>query len=214
MGSVWKGCFSGDIPDGATINGFEIISETIHSSPGNIGNFGSTGASEEALFSLHLWNGTALSVAITLDNLQSTSGIVYSASDTLVNFIGANKRHPSNAPFGTYGDGRVMAGAADELGGLSWDVSDQADFGFGIKITTIVGTPTYGAIRGIALKCYYTPLVVSGCTDASATNYDPAATVDDGSCTYPIPKPTYNNKSNHVHVTSGNIIIPLGNITI
>ena len=28
-------------------------------------------------------------------------------------------------------------------------------------------------------------LVITGCTDSTATNYDPAATVDDGSCTYP-----------------------------
>ena len=26
---------------------------------------------------------------------------------------------------------------------------------------------------------------VSGCTDSTATNYDPTATVDDGSCQYP-----------------------------
>ena len=107
MGSVWKGCFSGDIPAGATIDGFEIISETIGGEKGNIGSFGSSGGSEEALFSFHLWNGTTLSDAITLDNLQGGSGIVYSASDTLVNFIGPNKRHPAAAPFGTFGDGRV-----------------------------------------------------------------------------------------------------------
>ena len=29
--------------------------------------------------------------------------------------------------------------------------------------------------------------IVSGCTDSSASNYDPAATTDDGSCTYPSP---------------------------
>jgi len=28
-------------------------------------------------------------------------------------------------------------------------------------------------------------LPISGCTDATATNYDPTATIDDGSCTYP-----------------------------
>ena len=26
---------------------------------------------------------------------------------------------------------------------------------------------------------------IDGCTDSTATNYDPAATTDDGSCTYP-----------------------------
>ena len=28
-------------------------------------------------------------------------------------------------------------------------------------------------------------LAISGCTDSTATNYDPTATIDDGSCTYP-----------------------------
>lgn len=30
---------------------------------------------------------------------------------------------------------------------------------------------------------------VSGCTDPAATNYNPAATVNDGSCVYPVPPP-------------------------
>lgn len=34
-------------------------------------------------------------------------------------------------------------------------------------------------------SCQYAPAPVDGCTDNQATNYDPAATVDDGSCTYP-----------------------------
>ena len=33
---------------------------------------------------------------------------------------------------------------------------------------------------GIGASC-----AITGCTDSTATNYDPAATVDDGSCTYP-----------------------------
>jgi hypothetical protein len=31
---------------------------------------------------------------------------------------------------------------------------------------------------------------VSGCTDSTATNYDPLATIDDGSCVYPPPPPS------------------------
>ena len=33
------------------------------------------------------------------------------------------------------------------------------------------------------------PAVINGCTDVTATNYDPTATVNDGSCTYPPPPP-------------------------
>ncbi len=189
MGSIFTGCFSSEIPLGATIQGFEITSETINSSKGDFGSFGSSGASEEALYSVHLWNGSTLSSAITMVNKQSSSGIVYSASDTLVNFTGANKRHPASSPFGTYGDGRVMAGGATELGGLSWTPGDQANFGFGIKVTTIVGTPTYGVIRGISLKCYYEEFPEA----------DP---------------PTYNKQAAMISVTSGNILIDVGNIKI
>jgi hypothetical protein len=189
QGTIWTGCFGSEIPAGATINGFEITSETINSKKGNIGSFGSSGATEEALFSLHLWNGSTLSSAIEMHDLNSTSGVTYSSGNTLVNFVGANKRHPSGAPFGTYGDGSVMAGSPTELGGLSWNVSEQGDFGFGIKVTTIVGTPTYGATLGISLKCYYTPVPV-------------------------IPPPTYDKSVAMMSVTTGNITISAGNIKI
>ena len=189
QGSIFTGCFSSEIPDGATINGFEITSETINSSKGDFGTFGSSGAGEEALYSVHLWNGSTLSSAITMVNKQSDGNIVYSASDTLVNMKAPNKRHPASSPFGTYGDGRVMAGSATELGGLSWTVGDQASFGFGIKVTTIVGTPTYGVIRGISLKCYYSEFPEG-------------------------PQPTYNKQAAMISVTSGNILIDVGNIKI
>ncbi|MDC3390569.1 fibronectin type III domain-containing protein [Flavobacteriales bacterium] len=46
-------------------------------------------------------------------------------------------------------------------------------------------------------------LIISGCTDPTANNYDPTATIDDGSCTYPSictePTPTGLFVSNIVH---------------
>ena len=155
-GQIWKGIFSSEIPNGATVNGFEVISTIYNSSKGNIGNFGASGSTESTSMEIYLWNGSSLSSALTLENRQSGSGIVYTNSNTTVTFTGSNKRHPSAAPFGTYGDGRVMAGSPTSLGGLSFTVSDQADWGFAIKCTAIVNTPVYGVIRGIGLKCYYT----------------------------------------------------------
>ena len=53
----------------------------------------------------------------------------------------------------------------------SWDVTDAS----GAVLAS--GGPSSGTIgNGCA---------IAGCTDAAASNYDPLATVDDGSCTYP-----------------------------
>ena len=42
-----------------------------------------------------------------------------------------------------------------------------------------------------------TSAVVSGCTDSTADNYNPAATENDGSCTYPVPGCTDNTANNY-----------------
>ena len=155
-GHIWHTVFSNEIPSGATVNGFEVISTTYLGGKGNIGTFGSTGSTEVATMEIYLWNGSSLSSPLTLQNRQTLPGYSYTNTNTRVTFTGGNKRHPAAAPFGTYGDGRVMAGGPTELGGLSFTVADQADWGFAVKCIAITQTPTYGAIRGIGLKCYYT----------------------------------------------------------
>ena len=48
-------------------------------------------------------------------------------------------------------------------------------------LSGVNGAP-YNILYG---DCYTAPVVILGCTDPSATNYNPDATMDDGSCEYP-----------------------------
>jgi hypothetical protein len=137
-GSTWYNCFdSGQIPVGATIDGIELISETINSGTGFFGTAGSTGAAESGTIEIYFYNGSSYSTA------------VYSNT-----FTGANDYFPV-----PNGGGQVIAGGSSDLSGLSWNPSNQSNFGFRIDITAIVGTPVLVTDRGLALKVYYTEVV-------------------------------------------------------
>ena len=55
------------------------------------------------------------------------------------------------------------------------DLTSEVSFDFGSLVGSGVGTYTNISIGGATCA-------ISGCTDSTATNYDPAATIDDGSC--------------------------------
>jgi len=133
--TLWYNCFdSGQIPAGATINGIELVSTTIATGTGNIGTAGSTGPTESATISIRLYNGSS-----------------YSSSLYSNTFIGPNDRYPD-----PNGGGQVLVGGPTNLVGLSWDPANQADFGFRIDVDSITLTPVVVAVRGLALKVYYT----------------------------------------------------------
>lgn len=134
--TVWYNCFdSNQIPAGATIDGIELVSETINSGIGRIGTAGSTGPTESATMSIRLYNGSS-----------------YSSSLYSNTFVGANDYYPSSGA----GTGVVLVGGPTNLVGLSWDPADQADFGFRIDVDSIVASPVAVVLRGLALKVYYT----------------------------------------------------------
>jgi len=125
--NTWYNCFdSSQIPEGATIDGVELVL-TGSTSSNAIGTAGSTGANEEATYNIRLYNGTAY------------SNILYTNT-----FVGGNDYY-----------GGTLGGPND-LSGLSWADGDQADFGFDIEVSSVVGTPIAIASRGCALKVYYT----------------------------------------------------------
>jgi hypothetical protein len=81
---------------------------------------------------------------------------------------------------------------------LSLQQADTSDFtfqGIGVTSQTSSTEDIFGCMDSLALN--YNPLatiddgscimeVVLGCTDPTATNYDPLATIDDSSCVYPV----------------------------
>jgi hypothetical protein len=135
IATLWYNCFdSNQIPAGATINGIELVSETINSGTGRIGTAGSTGPTESATMSIYLYNGSTYSTSL------------YSNT-----FTDSNDYYPD-----PYGSGEVLVGGPTNLVGLSWDPADQANFGFRIDVDSITATPVSVASRGLALKVYYT----------------------------------------------------------
>jgi hypothetical protein len=149
--TTWFNCFdSNQIPIGSTIDGIELVSTTINGGDGKVGTAGSTGAAESGTLEIYFYNGTSYSSAVF--------------SQT---FTGPNDYEPSPS-----GGGQIIAGGPSNLVGLTWDPLNQANFGFRIDVTNIVATPVLVAIRGLALKVYYS--TVSGPTNIPSVDSVPA----------------------------------------
>ena len=154
------------IPSGATIDGIEIVAGTDFDGSGN-GYIGSSGGSSGGFkIRAFLYNGTAFSSALEhKQSVDSISGITSTDSGTSLTWSGASRFYANNST----GDD-ILYGADDELSGLSWNASDQAEWGFAITFTEESGTGVGLWHRGIGLRCTYT---VSGfskviCGKASA----------------------------------------------
>jgi hypothetical protein len=75
--------------------------------------------------------------------------------------------------YGNGGDGN----GGDDDGGSTWDCIMGSCYDLG------TGTGTYTSLTACQTNCVdSTP----GCTDPTAFNYNASATMDDGSCTYPV----------------------------
>ena len=146
VGNMWSGCFSGTIPATATITGVELA--TVGN--GKFGAAGGMGASENHVWMMRFYNGSSYSAPLTF--LSTPSGGTLNGDSTELTLQGSNKYYVNNVS-GT----DVMAGASDSLSGLSWDPSDQANFGFALYLVGSAGTPisVLGGAGEIGLRVTY-----------------------------------------------------------
>ena len=128
-GTLWTGCFSSEIPSTSTITGVELVG----SGNSRFGNAGSTSSGETFTYMMRLYNGTSFSSPLTF--LSTPTGGSLNGDSTELTLDGSNRYYVNNSS-GT----DVFAGANDSLSGLSWNPSDQADFGFTIYTIAESGT--------------------------------------------------------------------------
>lgn len=155
----------------------------------------------------------------TWGDISTTQGATF-GSDGRISTVSADwfVRADYRPNFGTYissdvigfthfvsiwADGRFPAPTKPVTGRLPGrDLTDAAtpDTLMGIVRRSAPPAPVFGCTDRTATNynplatvddgtCTYPPPPVFGCTDPKATNFNPLATVDDGSCTYPPPPP-------------------------
>ena len=89
-------------------------------------------------------------------------------------------------PSGSQSPSVVGAGSAGSstLGAPIVDVQGDGTYTLTVMQVWAVLTQTYSCTTNVTINVTNPPTVISGCTDPLATNYNPSASVNDGSCTY------------------------------
>jgi len=129
IGTMWSGCFSSTIPTTATITGVELVG----SGNSRFGNAGSTSSGETFTYMMRFYNGSSYSAPLAF--LSTPTGGSLNGDSTELTLDGSNRYYVNNTS-GT----DVLAGANNSLSGISWNPSDQANFGFAIYLTAETGT--------------------------------------------------------------------------
>ena len=89
---------------------------------------------------------------------------------------------------------QALTGSADGWSGwgvignapASCEVPGTGNYGFTVTCGEVLDLPTV-----CFASCSACVVNIDGCTDPTADNYDPSATVDDGTCTYTTPCTDY-----------------------
>ena len=129
IGTMWSGCFSSTIPTTATITGVELVG----SGNSRFGNAGSTSSGETFTYMMRFYNGSSYSAPLAF--LSTPTGGSLNGDSTELTLDGTNRYYVNNTS-GT----DVLAGANNSLSGISWNPSDQANFGFAIYLTAETGS--------------------------------------------------------------------------
>ena len=80
--------------------------------------------------------------------------------------------------------GQQQTAQSDPWIEVTADLSAYSSTGVTMKITGYMGT-SFWSDMAIDYTQVYDANIVTGCTDSTASNYDPLAVIDDGSCVYP-----------------------------
>jgi len=96
---------------------------------------------------------------------------------------------PYGASYGLSASGSGPGSVAIRGSGTTLGLDDRQGAGADNDFNDMLVYVSAGYFSGAR---YYAPSPVYGCTDSNASNYNSNATIDDGSCVYPIPIPTLN----------------------
>jgi len=124
--------------------------------------------------------------------IEVLSGITEAGFDTFNVYDGPNVFSP------------VLFSGDGDLTGLLFTATGQDLTIQLISDASVNCSDGFFGIPPISIDYYCSVAVIPGCTDAAATNYDPAATIDDGTCVYP---PANSFCADAVAVQCGDILL-------
>ena len=164
-GNLWKGCFTSEIPSNATITGVQLMADNY----ATFGNAGSTGFSESLTYRMYLYDGVDY---VAIPFLSTPTGGSLSSDSMELTLTGSNRYYVNNT-----NDRNVLGGYSTSTLGLTWNPSNQNDFGFVILTNAQVDTPV-GVIIGegnMGLRVWYEtgyPNTIDGIAPLDIDNVD------------------------------------------
>ena len=146
-------------------NSFTTCSMTLYDNGGPSGNYANSSNGSTTIYPGVA--GQAIELSFTTFNLENNYDFLY-----VYNGNSTAAPQVAGSPFtGTILQGNITSTATDGT------------------LTLVFASDFSGTSPGFEFNVNCVPLVVSGCTDPTALNYNPAATSNDGSCIYAVAPP-------------------------